>query len=628
MKKKEYDFSGWATRNNIRCSDGRVIKKDAFIHQDGEIVPLVWNHQAIQTPENILGHALLKNKDEGVYAYCSFNDNPRAQDAKRALKHGDITQLSIWAKHLRQRGSDVMHGVINEVSLVLRGANPGAYIDSESFAHSDNFIESYDGEFDDDGIIYTGMPIDFYHSDDNKKKKNMNDDDDDDDEDDAENENDDDDVKNTKKKKKEELNHSDGSIKSIQQIFDTLSDEQKDAVYAIVGSLVEDDENEEARHSDNNLEENKMKHNIFDVVNQNGEQEFLSHADQEDIIKNAKESRMSLRQAWEDYAFQHSDDDDGPYGIQDIEWLFPEYKNLNTPPEFLKRETDWVNVVMNGVHKTPFSRIKSMQADIREDEARAKGYMKGNRKTEEVFSLLKRTTDPQTIYKKQKLDRDDIIDITDFDVVSWIKAEMRMMLEEEIARSILVGDGRLASSDDKIHENHVRSILADDELYSVKVPIKIPANADDDTRARAYIRGIIKSRKNYKGSGTPKLFTTEDYLTDMLLIEDSTGRIIYDSPEKLKNTLRVSDIQTVPVMENMTFSYKAPGDQSASNYDVVGIIVNLSDYNVGADKGGAVSMFEDFDIDYNQEKYLIETRISGALIKPFSALVILAKSGS
>lgn len=612
-KKKNYDFSGWATKNDIRCSDGRVIRSNAFAHQDGEIVPLVWNHQAIQTPENILGNALLHNvSDKGVKAYCSFNDNPRAQDAKRALEHGDITQLSIWARHLKQRGNDVMHGVINEVSLVLRGANPGAYIDSESIAHSDNFIESYEGEFEDDAIIYMGTGLDLSHSDSDEP------------------ENFDDEKTEEEETRDTEVAHADDEgSKTVGAVLDTLSEEQKKAVFILLDELTKQQDGEketekEVEHSDsdNILEEdNTMKQNIFDVVdNKNGEESYLSHADQEEIITTAKQSKISLRQAWEDFEMQHAD---GDYGIRDIEWLFPEYKNLNTPPEFLKREMDWVTVFMNGVHHTPFSRIKSMQADIREDEARAKGYMKGNRKTEEVFSLLKRSTDPQTIYKKQKLDRDDIIDITDFDVVSWIKAEMRMMLNEEIARACLIGDGRLASSDDKIFENHVRPILSDDPLYSIKYVMNIPANADDDTRARAYIRNTVKSRKDYKGSGNPKLFTTEDYLTDMLLIEDSTGRIIYESQEKLKAALRVSDIQTVPVMENLTYNYKAPGEAQAKDYKVVGIIVNLNDYNIGADKGGAVSMFEDFDIDYNQEKYLIETRLSGALIKPFSAIVLL-----
>ena len=633
MAKSNYDFAGWATRNDLKCSDGRTIRRGAFAHQNGETVPLVWNH-GHNDPDNVLGHAVLENREDGVYAYCSFNDTPKAQRAKEAVRHGDINQLSIWARQLKQKGSDVMHGMIREVSLVIAGANPGAYIDTESFAHSDLIDDFYEGE---SGIIYTGIDFELAHSDDDDRKKRPfppEDDEESDSDSDSEDSKDSkEDDEKKKKKEDEDVEHSEDSEKTVEDVFNTLNDEQRKVVYAMLGAAAEH-AGGEAKHSDDDdyyeQEENEMKHNVFDHETEEVEN-VLSHADQLEIITEAKENRTSLRKAWEGFSLAHADD----YGVKDIEWLFPEYRNLNTPPEFIKREMDWVPVVMNGVHKTPFSRIKSMQADIREDEARAKGYIKGRRKKEEVFSLLKRTTDPQTIYKKQKLDRDDIIDITDFDVVAWIKAEMRMMLDEEIARAILIGDGRAVSDDDKIQEQHVRSILNDDELYSVKVPIVVPkqkSGEDDDQfdqrKAKKIIREVIKARKLYKGSGNPVLFTTEDYLTSMLLIEDGMGRIIYESVEKLKNTLRVSAIHTVEVMDGYQFVNVEEGNGGVSQnvtYNLVGLIVNLKDYNVGADKGGSVSMFEDFDIDYNQEKYLIETRMSGALIKPFSALVILEK---
>lgn len=634
MAKSSYDFSGWATRNNIRCSDGRTIRKDAFAHQDGETVPLVWNH-GHNDPDNILGHAVLQNREDGVYAYCSFNDSPKAQRAKNAVKHGDINQLSIWARKLKQHGSDVVHGAIREVSLVIAGANPGAFIDTESIAHSDLFDDTFE---EDSGIIYTDELIELSHSeDDEKKKKRPYDSEDEDDEESSNSEEDEEDEDNPKKKKKEDedVQHSDG--KTVGEVFDSLSDEQKEAVFVMLDKVASAStgDSDEAKHSEDDFydeEDIEMKHNVFDVETENDET-VLSHADQADIIKEAMSNRTLLSKAWEGFSLAHAED----YGIKDIEWLFPEYKNLNTPPEFIKREMDWVPVVLNGVHKTPFSRIKSMQADITEDEARAKGYIKGNRKTEEVFSLLRRTTDPQTIYKKQKLDRDDIIDITDFDVVAWIKAEMRMMLDEEIARAILIGDGRSASSPDKIQQSHVRAIAldTDEDLYSVKVPITIPAqkqNESDedysDRKAKKLIREIKKSRKLYKGSGNPAFFTTEDYITDMLLIEDGIGHVLYDSVDKLRTALRVSAIHTCEVMEGYTVQVENETTHTVETYNLVGIIVNLKDYNVGADKGGAISMFEDFDIDFNQEKYLIETRISGALIKVKSALVILEKVAS
>ena len=611
MSKKDYDFSGYATKVNMRCSDGRTIRRGAFSGQDGARVPLMWNHN-YSSPDNVIGHADLEERDDGMYAYCTFNETESAQTAKIGVRHGDITNLSIYANHLKQVGGDVMHGKIREVSLVLAGANPGATIDDISFAHGDSEADELEA------IIYTDEEISLSHSDDSKKKKPVEEPEEDEEKDDdeskktseeSESESESDEEENEMDEEKKKLQHADdGSEETIQDIIDTMSDKQKEAMYAVIGAVIEG-EGKDVEHSDFEQEGEEMKHNVFDVETEE-EGQFLSHDDMQVILDDGKRLG-SLKEGF----LAHADD----YGIKDIDWLFPEAKNLNTPPDWIKRDTDWVQGVLNGVHKTPFSRIKSMFADIREDEARARGYIKGKRKIEEVFSLLKRTTDPQTIYKKQKLDRDDVIDITDFDVVAWIKAEMRMMLDEEIARAILVGDGRLASSDDKIQESHVRSILNDDELYSIKVPVELTAaeTADETVRTKKTIDAVIRSRKNYKGSGNPKFYTTEDFVTDCLLLEDGIGHKLYKTEEELRTALRVSAIVTVPVLEGVKRT-----DARGVEHDLVGIIVNLTDYNVGADKGGAVSMFEDFDIDYNQMKYLIETRISGALIKPFSALVI------
>ena len=598
MAKENYDFSGWATRVNMKCSDGRTIRRGAFSAQDGARVPLVWNHN-YSSPDNVIGHADLQDREDGVYAYCTFNESDSANTAKIGVKHGDITNLSIYANHLKQVGGDVVHGKIREVSLVLAGANPGATIDNVSFAHGD-------GEDDEsEALIFTDKEIELYHSDKKKDKEEPEEDEETDNTDESDEGKEEEEMTEEEKKK---LQHADDD-KTIQDVIDTMNEEQKNAMYALIGAVMEDKGGDEAEHSDIEQEDETMKHNVFDVETEE-EGAVLSHADMQTILDDGKRLG-SLREGF----LAHADD----YGIKDIDWLFPEAKNLNTPPDWIKRDTDWVQGVLNGVHKTPFSRIKSMFADIREDEARARGYIKGKRKIEEVFSLLKRTTDPQTIYKKQKLDRDDVIDITDFDVVAWIKAEMRMMLDEEIARAILVGDGRLASSDDKIQESHVRSVLNDDELYSIKVPVTLTAaeRADETTRTKKTIDAIIRSRKDYKGSGNPVMYTTEDFVTDCLLLEDGIGHKLYKTEEELRTALRVSKLVTVPVLEGVKRT-----DSKGVEHDLIGIIVNLSDYNVGADKGGAVSMFEDFDIDYNQMKYLIETRISGALIKPFSALVI------
>lgn len=559
---EKFDFSGWATKANLKCSDGRTIMKDAFKDNDGKSVPLVWNHQH-NDPTNVLGHALLQNRDEGVYAYCTFNDSEAGKTGKLLVQHGDVCALSIWANQLKQNLNNVVHGNIREVSLVLAGANPGAFIDS---------IIMHGEESDEDAIIYTGEDIVLSHSNESEDKK-MDETD-----------------KNVETNKEE----------TVADVFNTLSEKQKNVVYAIIGQALEEGEESDNEESEGG---NEMKHNVFDQTEEK-KNDVLSHDAMNAIISDGKRFG-SLKESF----LAHADE----YGIKQIDYLFPEAKSLNNPPEFIKRETDWVSKVMNGVHRTPFSRIKSSFADITADEARAKGYIKGNLKKEEVFTLLKRSTTPTTIYKKQKLDRDDIIDITDFDVVAWLKSEMRMMLNEEIARAILIGDGRLSSSDDKINEQNIRPIASDAELYSVRVPVNVAASATTDDKAKAMIRAAVKARKEYKGSGNPTFFTTEDWLTDALLLEDTMGHRLYKNESDVAAAMRVSNIVTVPVME---------GVKGPNGGDLIGIIVNLNDYNVGADKGGAINMFDDFDIDYNQQKYLIETRCSGALTKPYSALVL------
>ena len=567
----KYDFSGWATKNNLKCSDGRTIMRDAFKNNDGQTVPLVWNHQH-NDPLNVLGHAVLENRENGVYAYCKFNDTEAGKNAKMLVEHGDVKALSIYANQLKQKGGNVEHGVIREVSLVLAGANPGAFIDS---------ILRHGEASDEEGVIYTGEEIELFHAD--EKVQN---------------------------EVKEEKEVSDKKERTVQDVVDSMTEEQRNVMYALIGQALE---GEAAEHSNiDNGGEDEMKHNVFENDNQNNN-DVLTHAEMEAILRDAKRCG-SLKEA----VLQHADGDliYDTYGIkpnadgEGISMLFPEYKNLNNVPEFIKRDTGWVAQVMSGVHHTPFSRIKSMFADIREDEARALGYMKGDLKKEEVFSLLKRTTDPQTIYKKQKLHRDDVIDITSFDVVAWIKAEMRMMLEEEIARAILIGDGRLADDDNKIQQQHIRSIANEDPLFAIHKKLVV---AEGEEKAKAFIKSVLRARKEYKGSGEPTMFMAEDMLVEMLLLEDKNGRLIYESEASLARALRVKNIVTVPVME---------GAKNAKGENLLAIVVNLKDYNVGADKGGAVAMFEDFDIDYNAQKYLIETRCSGALVKPFSAIVI------
>jgi HK97 family phage prohead protease len=560
-----YDFSGWATKNDLKCSDGLTIVKDAFKGNNGMTVPLVWNHEH-NDPNNVLGHAMLENREEGVYAYCAFNNTPTAQNAKDMVQHGDVVALSIYANQLKKQGSFVMHGQIREVSLVLAGANPGAFIDD---------VIVHGMRVDDEAVLFTGEEIELYHSD-NKKEE----------------------VKKVSKEQPKDKTEDQPEEKTIEEVFNTLTDEQKNVVYAIVGAAVDEQKQEDSNNKSEGGDE--MKQNVF---NKDNKEEVLSHSDIAAIFADGKRYG-SLK----DSVLAH--------GITNIDYLFPDFQNVDSTPGFIQRPNGWVDNVLNGVHHTPFSRIKSTHADITADEARAKGYVKGNLKIDEVFSLLKRTTSPTTIYKKQKLDRDDAIDITDFDVVGWLKTEMRMMLNEEIARALLIGDGRLSSSDDKINEQNIRPIWTDADLYTIKVANDIKGLTTPDQIARQFIRSAVKSRKNYKGSGEPTLYTTEDMLTDMLLLEDTTGRLIYDSVEKLKSQLRVKDIVTVPSMEGLSRT------DGAINKTLQGIVVNLVDYNIGADKGGAVNMFDDFDIDYNAQKYLIETRCSGALVKPYSAITI------
>lgn len=568
-KPEKYDFSGWATRNDIRCSDGRTIRKGAFAEQDGTTVPLVWNHNHVDA-DNVLGHAILENRDQGVYAYCFFNDTKQGNNAKELVTHGDICSLSIFANQLKQNGGDVIHGAIREVSLVLAGANPGAKIEN-IMAHGDNSEE--------EAIIYNDSDeINLAHSE--------------------------------EKEKMEEENKE----KTVKDVIDSMTEEQRNVMYALIGEAIESTKGE-LDDDQSNEEENKMKHNAFENEDQTKkeETETLSHSEFMEIVSEAKR-KGSMKDAFLEHNITEI-----PYlahSITNVGNLFPESKAVSRVPEVVDRDQTWVGNVMASVKHTPFSRVKSFYANITADEARAKGYIKGAKKVEEVITALKRTTDPQTVYKLQKMDRDDIIDITDFDVVAWLKGEMRGKLDEEIARAILIGDGRSSSSADKVDPLKIRPVYQDDTTYTIKRILTRAAGADDSAFAKAFIKDVVKSRKEYKGSGNPTLYTTEDMLTSMLLIEDTTGRVIYDTIEKLKTALRVRDIVTVPVMENVGRE-DTPGQKK---WNLLGILVNLNDYNVGADKGGSVNMFDDFDINYNKYEYLIETRCSGALVKPYSAI--------
>lgn len=586
---KQWDFKGWATRHNVKCGDGRTIREGAFKENDKQTVPLVWNHDH-KDAENVLGHALLEYRKEGVYTYGKFNETSQGKNAKELVRNGDITALSIYANKLKQEKDNVLHGNIREVSLVLAGANPGAYIETVLF-HGE-------GTEAEEAIIWNNGDLEIFHSDEEEEDKTSQEDP----KTDPNKKTDQEDPKLDPKDKEKELDHSnkeenkmDSKEKTIQEVFDTLNEEQKLMVYALIGAAQEE--------GDGGDEE--MKQNAFDKQTER-EDEFLTHAEFTEALADAKRNG-SLKDAFL------------AHGIDNIDALFPEVQNLNRTPELISRDMEWVNTVMAGVSKTPFSRVKSTAANITADEARAKGYVKGAQKEEEVVAALKRTTTPTTVYKLQKLDRDDVIDITDFDVIVFIKSEMRVMLNEELARAFLIGDGRSSSSADKINPLNIRPIYGDNPVYTVVRTLTPAANATAAQKAKAFIQDVIRSRKLYKGSGNPSLFTTEDQLVEMLLLEDTNGRVIYDTVDKLKTALRVKDVITVPVMEGVN---RVVADDQ---FDLLGILVNLTDYSVGADKGGQVSLFEDFDLNFNKHEYLIETRCSGALKKPYSAIVFESK---
>ena len=590
--KEKPDFAGWATVYNVKCGDGRTLKPGAFKGVNGTKVPIVYNHDH-QNMDAVLGHAYLEEKDRGIYAYGYLNDTENGRLAKEYVKHGDIASLSIYANKLKESAGQVYHGVIREVSLVLASANPQSYIDTV-LVHGDVDNDEWEAE------MYFGEPIDteveLQHSDDSTDNNNSTDE--------ENNE-----LQHSSESNQEDKNMpapNEGNEKTIGEIFDAFSEEQKNAVYAIVGKAVED---ALAEAGNGNGGEEDMKHNAFDNDFDNNDNNIhvLSHSEIEDMFSDAKKLG-SLKAS----VLAHTDD----YGIENIDYMFPDAKLNEGDPQFIKREDGWVSTVISGVSHSAFSRVRSLFANITEEDARAKGYIKGNRKKEEVFPLLKRKTEPTTIYKKQKIDRDDVIDIKDFDVVAMLKKEMRIMLDEEIARAILVGDGRPVSSEDHIDETHIRPIWKEEDLFVVRKDVAVAAGASDDVKAKTFIRTAIKARKDYKGSGNPVLFTTEDFLTDMLLLEDQIGHRLYKTEAELATTLRVSKIITVPVMEGLS------REEKGLTKNLVGIIVNLKDYKVGTDKGGEINMFDDFDIDYNQQKYLMETRMSGALVVPFSAIVL------
>jgi HK97 family phage major capsid protein len=615
LNKRNADFAGWVTRNNLRCADGRVIRHGAFKDQDGSVVPLVWSHQH-NDPELVLGKCLLEDRKEGVYGYAFLNNGRKARQSKDLVEHGDINSFSIYANHLHQEGSSVMHGIIREVSLVLAPANPGAFIDVKSIAHAD------DPDSDFEAVITSGIEFDtlahsdtaaFEHADTDEEDEEM---------------------------------AAENSDMSAQDVFDTLTDEQQNVAYYMVEQAAqggydagydaamediandedyddedyddEDYDDEDYDDYDYDEDDEEMKHNVFDA-DMYDDGAYLSHDDLNELFATSIADAKNFGGSWKESFIAHAEED---YGIDDIDMLYPDYKSLNTPPEFIKREMGWVSKVINGVKHVPFTRIKSLFADITEDEARAKGYIKGKKKKTEVFTLLKRTTDPQTVYKLQKLDRDDTIDITEFSVVAWLRQEMRMMLDEEKARAILIGDGREPDAEDKISEQHIRPIATDSYLFSVKVPVNVAKGATGATKAKELINAVIRSRKLYKGSGNPTFYTTEDVLTELLLLEDNIGHKLYKSVQELATALRVADIVTCEPMEGHKITFVTEDEVTVANKPLIGIIVNLDDYRVGADKGGEINTFEDFDIDFNQYKYLIETRCSGALVKPFSALSI------
>ena len=586
----DYDFSGWATRNNIECSDGRTIMKDAFKDNDGQKVPLVWNHQH-DDPNEVLGHALLENRDEGVYAYCKFNDTESGQTAKSLVLNGDVDKLSIYANKLKSNMNQVIHGCIREVSLVLAGANPGAYIDSV-VVHADG------AEDEEEGTIYTDeqISVNVEHSENKSEEK-----------------------EEMKMNDSSEMKHAETETgeKTVQEVFDTLTEEQKEVVYAIIGEAVEEAENDAGDEDEGEEEgEENMKHNVFD--NDNNREDVLAHSE---FVKSAIADAKKYGSMRESF-IAHAEEAGLEWNANnDFSPLFPDATNINREPVMVEKDNSWVAKVMAQVKHSPFSRVKNTLGRMDETTARAKGYIKGSKKANIQMAVLNRVTTPTTVYIKNDIDRDDVIDITDFDVVAWQKKEMRKQLDKELALAMLLGDGRDVSDQYKINEQNIRPVVSDDDLYTIKYTVKEgvdyknagTSHSENDSVAKGIIRAALKARKEYKGSGRPTFYTTEDCLTDMLLIEDQNGRVIYDSIDKLATALRVNEIVTIPEME--------------SRKDIYGIIVNLNDYTAGADKGGSVNMFDDFDIDYNQMKYLMETRMSGALTQPYSAIV-LKKDGA
>ena len=586
----DYDCSGWATKANVRCYDGLVIAQDAFKECSGKVVPMVYNHDHANV-DNVIGHCLLENRPGGVYCYAKFNDTDTGKTARQCVESGDLSAFSIFANGLKKVGSTVKHGFIREVSLVLAGCNPGALIDEvvkhsadEDYEGGEAFIYNEDGLSLTHGMDPEGNPLeDLTHSADSGDAVT------------------DDEATQEEAKMADEKNEG----KTLEQVYNSMTDEQKECCHALVGLALKE---QEGGDNDDGEEDDTVKQNVFD---KDTNATVLKHSIEEinNVVKTAK-SHGTMKAAFEDAGM---DSDELAHSIDNIDWLFPEDHLLDTTPRIIDKPDDWVSMVMGAVHHIPFSRFKSMFADLTEEDARAKGYFKGNFKKEEVFGLLRRSTSPTTVYKKQKMDRDDVIDITSFDVVAWLKQEMRLKLNRELALAYLLGDGRLAASEDKIDENCIRPVFNDSDLFTIKVQCKTTGLTTVEDKYKALIKQILRSRKEYRGSGTPTLFTTEDALTEMLLLEDGIGHPLYADEAALARKLRVKNIVTIPEME---------GRKGAKGGDLVCLIVNLADYTVGADKGGAVSMFDDFDIDFNAQKYLIETRCSGALTTPFSAMAV------
>lgn len=650
MSKQHYDFAGWATKENIKCSDGRTIRHGAFSDDDGKRVPLVWMHNH-KDVNQVLGHADLEERDGGMYAYCSFNQTEAGQNAKECVQHGDVVALSIFANELRQKGGDVIHGAIKEVSVVLAGANRGAIIDNV-LAHGELSEEEAEIQFVGYGDIIIHKDKDDDEEDENEEETSGEEESEDEGE---ESKSDDKEEGEEDEQNKKPIKHADEESgdddETVQDVLNTLSDKQKKAVAIIINQIssgktslshADDDQNAKSEDDEtvedviNTLSEkqrkvvayligkakeeseggSEMKHNVFEGAQP---QNTLSHDDFVEIMGVGKQMGSlgaAFKQAADEGFLQH---DDGDYGITNLEYLFPEAKTINNQPEFIKRNTEWVEGVMSACHKTPFSRVKTIFADITEDAARAKGYMKGKYKKEEVFALLKRITSPQTVYKKQKLDKQDIDDVMEnMNIVPWMKSEMQLMLREEVARAILIGDGRLADDDDKIHEENIRPVYNDEDLFTVKVPVRVAANATDDEVAKALIKAQIKARKLYKGSGSPKFYTTDDYITDGILLENGIGERLYKSEAELATAMRVKEIVPVEVMEGKTIEIMESGVKKT--YPLIGVTVNLADYNIGTNGGAKTDFFDDFDLNFNQMLYLYETRMSGALVKPFSAI--------